>query len=173
MDRGLVHILTGDGPGKTTSAVGRAVRAIGHGYKVHLIMFVKGKQDYGELLASKIFPQLEITVAGRDHFVDRKNPDAIDFELARKGLRQARELIMSGEYDMVILDSVNVALDFGLLDIKEIVELIERKPKKVELVLTGRAAPKELYEYADYVTEMNEIKHPFQKGVLARQGIEY
>jgi cob(I)alamin adenosyltransferase len=173
MDMGLVHILTGDGPGKTTSALGMAVRAIGHGYKVHLIMFIKGKQDYGEILASKMIPRLEITIAGRDHFVDKQKPERLDFELAEKGLKRAEKLMMSGEYDMIILDCVNVALDFGLLNLREVIELIKSKPEKVELVLTGRHAPEELYEYADYVTEMKEIKHPYKQGILAREGIEY
>jgi len=173
METGLVHVLTGDGPGKTTSALGIALRAIGHGYNVYMVMFVKGKPNYGEILASRMLPGFTIIYSGREQFLDRKNPDKVDVELAQKSLEHAKEVIMSERYDVVILDEINVAIDYGLVRLKDIIQLIKEKPKKVELILTGRRARKELLEYADYVTEMQEIKHPYTKGILVREGIEY
>jgi cob(I)alamin adenosyltransferase len=173
MEKGLVHVLTGDGPGKTTSALGRALRAIGHGYKVHMIMFVKGKSDYGEILLSKKIPNFTLAFSGRDAFVDRKKPENIDYELARKNLDLAKQVIMSREYDVVILDEINVAIDFGLVGLDDVIDLVKKKPREVEVILTGRHAKQELIDLADYVTEMREIKHPYLKGTLAREGIEY
>nr|MDO8133696.1 cob(I)yrinic acid a,c-diamide adenosyltransferase [Candidatus Njordarchaeum guaymaensis] len=173
METGLVHVLTGDGPGKTTSALGIALRAIGHGYNVYMVMFVKGKPNYGEILASRMLPGFTIIYSGREQFLDRKNPDKVDVELAQKSLEHAKEVIMSERYDVVILDEINVAIDYGLVRLKDIIQLIKEKPKKVELILTGRRARKELLEYADYVTEMQEIKHPYTRGILVREGIEY
>ena len=173
METGLVHILTGDGPGKTTSALGTALRAIGHGYKVYMIMFVKGKSDFGEVLLSKKIPNFTLVFSGRDAFVDRKKPEKIDFKLAQKNLALAREVVMSGKFELVILDEINVAINFGLVELNDVIELVKEKPKKVELILTGRGAKKELLKVADYVTEMREIKHPYSRGLLAREGIEY
>jgi cob(I)alamin adenosyltransferase len=173
MEKGLVHVLTGDGPGKTTSALGTALRAIGHGYAVYMIMFVKGKSDYGEILLSKKIPNFTLAFSGRDAFVDRKNLERIDFELAEKNLALAKEVVMSRKYDVVILDEINVAIDFGLVKLNDVIGLVKMKPREVELILTGRCAKKELLELADYVTEMREIKHPYKKGILARVGVEY
>jgi cob(I)alamin adenosyltransferase len=173
MEKGLVHVLTGDGPGKTTSALGTALRAIGHGYTVYMIMFVKGKSDYGEILLSKKIPNFTLAFSGRNAFVDRKSPERIDFELAQKNLDLAKQVMMSREYDIVILDEINVAIDFGLVKLNDVIELVKKRPREVELILTGRCAKKELIELADYVTEMRDIKHPYRKGILAREGVEY
>ena len=171
--KGLLHVYTGNGRGKTTSAIGLAVRALGRNWKVYLIQFMKGYYNYGELQTLSKFENLKIIQFGTPEFVSKKHPKKEDIEHAVEGLNFAKELIMRGEYDMVILDEINVAVDFGLLDKNEIIELIKNRPSHVELILTGRNAPSEFIELADYVTEMKEIKHPFMKGLLAREGIEY
>lgn len=169
---GLVHVKTGDGPGKTTSAFGLALRAAGRGLRVLIIQFMK-KGDYGEVRAVKHVPGVEVKQFGREVFVSREGPEEVDLELARRGLEEARQAVMKGGYDLIILDEVNVALDYGLIQLSDVVELIKSKPSHVELVLTGRGAPRELYEYADYVTEVVEVKHPWRRGIAGREGIEY
>lgn len=170
---GTVQVYTGDGKGKTTAAIGQAIRAIGHGFKVIMIQFMKGKINYGELEASNRIPGFTIEQWGRPDFVCKDNPDQEDIELAQKGLARAKEVVMSGEYDIVILDEINITMDFGLIPLNEIIELIKNKPKHVELILTGRYVSKEIIEIADLVTEMKEVKHHYQKGIQARKGIEH
>jgi len=171
--RGLVHVYTGNGKGKTTASLGLALRAAGHQKKTIMIQFMKGDIYYGELGAARLLsPYLTIVQKGRPDFVDKKNPDPRDVELAKEALELAREVIGDNRYDIVILDEINVAMDFGLVSIDEVVDLIEKKPPELELVLTGRYAPKEIIDRADLVTEMVEIKHPYQKGIAARLGIE-
>ncbi|RLF07706.1 MAG: cob(I)yrinic acid a,c-diamide adenosyltransferase [Thermoprotei archaeon] len=169
---GLVHVKTGGGPGKTTSAFGLALRASGRGMRVLIAQFMK-KGGYGEVEAIKHVPRVEVRQFGRKRFVGRERLGGVDVELARQGLEEARLAVMSGGYDLVVLDEVNVALSYGLLKLDEVVELVKSKPSHVELVLTGRGAPKELYELADYVTEFVEVKHPWRRGVVGRPGIEY
>ncbi|NLA26234.1 MAG: cob(I)yrinic acid a,c-diamide adenosyltransferase [Firmicutes bacterium] len=171
-DRGLVMIYTGDGKGKTTAAVGQALRALGHGYRVYMIHFMKGR-DYGEFLAAEKLPLLTIDRAGRDTFVNRKNPDPIDIELAREGFARAGKAIKSGEYDLVVLDEINVAVDYGLIPEGELLDLLREKPPGVDLILTGRGASPELVKRADMVSEVLMIKHHYSNGVAGRKGIEY
>jgi len=172
-DRGLVQIYTGNGKGKTTAALGLALRAVGHGFKVVMIQFLKGWDFYGEIASSAFLPGFKLVRTGRAEFVNKENPHPEDLKEARRGLELAREALRSGEYDLVILDEVNVALHYGLIGLKEVLELIELKPHGVELVLTGRYAPRELLERADLVSEVVEVKHPYREGVPARQGVEY
>ncbi|MFA5323005.1 MAG: cob(I)yrinic acid a,c-diamide adenosyltransferase [Smithella sp.] len=172
-NKGLVMVITGNGKGKTTSAFGQALRAIGQGYKVFVLQFMKGRK-YGEFIAAeKYLPRLTIHMSGLDSFVMRDNPATIDIELAQKGLDTARKAIISGKYDMIILDEINVALDFKLIKLKEVIELIKNKPAALDLILTGRYAPKEIIKLADTVSEVQEIKHHYNAGIKDRAGIEY
>ncbi|MFZ1037719.1 MAG: cob(I)yrinic acid a,c-diamide adenosyltransferase [Smithella sp.] len=172
-DRGLVMVITGNGKGKTTAAFGQALRAIGQNYNVFVLQFMKGRK-YGEFIAAeKYLPRLTIRMSGLDSFVMRDNPAAIDIELAKKGLDTARKAIMSGKYDMVILDEINVALDFKLINLKEVIDLIKNKPSALNLILTGRYAPDGIIKLADTVSEVKEIKHHYAAGVKDRAGIEY
>jgi cob(I)alamin adenosyltransferase len=171
--RGLVMVITGNGKGKTTAAFGQALRAIGQGYRVFVLQFMKGRK-YGEIVAAeKYFPHLTIRMSGLDSFVIRDNPAAVDIELAQKGLAAAKKAIVSGKYDMVILDEINVALDFKLIALQDVVELIKNKPAGLDLILTGRYAPPEIIELADTVSEVKEVKHHYQAGIKDRAGIEY
>ena len=170
---GLVIVITGNGKGKTTSAFGQALRAVGQGYKVLIVQFMKGRK-YGEFIAAeKYLPRLTIHRFGLDSFVMRDNPAAIDIELAQKGLDAAQKAINSGKYDMVILDEINVALDFKLVALPKVIELIKNKPAGLDLILTGRYAAKEIIKLADTVSEVKEIKHHYAAGIKDRAGIEY
>jgi cob(I)alamin adenosyltransferase len=171
--KGLVIVITGNGKGKTTAAFGQALRAIGQGYKVFVLQFMKGRK-YGEFIAAeKYLPRLTIRMSGLDSFVMRDNPAAIDIELAQKGLDAAQKAINSGKYNMVILDEINVALDFKLIDLREVVELIKNKPPALDLILTGRYAPKEIIKLADTVSVVKDVKHHYKAGIKDRAGIEY
>jgi cob(I)alamin adenosyltransferase len=173
LKRGLVQVYTGRGKGKTSAAFGLALRAIGRGLKVYVIQFIKGGFDYGELYMVDRLPNLTLKAFGRGKFITKKPPGEKDIELAEKALALSEEVVKSGEYDVVILDEINVVLNIKLVKIERILELIRNKPTHVELVLTGRYAPNEIIEAADLVTEMREVKHPFNKGYQARKGIEY
>jgi cob(I)alamin adenosyltransferase len=172
-DKGLVIVITGNGKGKTTSAFGQALRAIGQGFKVFLIQFMKGRK-YGEFKAAKKYlPDLTVRLSGLDSFVMRDNPAAVDIELAQKGWKAAKQAINSGKYNMVILDEINVALDFKLIDLNDVIELIKNKPAGLDLILTGRYAPAPIIKLADTVSEIKEIKHHYNAGIKDRAGIEY
>ena len=171
--RGMVHVYTGNGKGKTTAALGLALRALGWGLKVYMIQFMKGDPEYGELQAVKNLPNFVIRQYGRPDFVDRKNPSQEDLRLAQEGLAHAQEIVAMGQYDLVILDEINVALNFKLIDLQEVLRLIDGKPQETELVLTGRYAPQQIVQAADLVTEMREVKHYFQLGRKPRNGIEH
>ncbi|MEM3699803.1 MAG: cob(I)yrinic acid a,c-diamide adenosyltransferase [Candidatus Bathyarchaeia archaeon] len=173
LEKGMVQVYTGNGKGKTSAAFGLALRAIGRGLKVYIIQFIKGGFDYGELYIVDKLPNLKLKAFGRGKFVTEKPPSQEDVKLAEEALALAEETVKSGEYDMVILDEINVALNLKLIKTEKVVELVKKKPKHVELVLTGRYAPNEIIEAADLVTEMKEIKHPYNKGFQARKGIEF
>lgn len=173
LERGLVQVYTGNGKGKTSAAFGLALRAIGRGLKVYIIQFIKGGFDYGELYIVDKLPNLKLKAFGRGKFVTVKPPEKEDIKLAEEALQLAKEIVENGEYDVVVLDEINVALNLKLISLEEVLKLIKNKPKHVELVLTGRYAPDEIIEIADLVTEMKEVKHPFNKGFQARKGVEY
>lgn len=172
-DKGLVIVITGDGKGKTTSAFGQALRATGQGYKVCIVQFMKGRA-YGEVLAVREYlPTVTLYQFGLDSFVMRDDPASVDMELAQQGFEKAKEIIASGEFDMVILDEINVVMDFGLVPDYEILEMVKNKPPELDLVMTGRYAPESLKALADTVSEVKEVKHHYAAGVKNRAGIEY
>ncbi|HHW18599.1 MAG TPA: cob(I)yrinic acid a,c-diamide adenosyltransferase [Firmicutes bacterium] len=173
--KGLVMVYTGNGKGKTTAALGLALRQVGWGRRVLFLQFMKGKGNvYGERIAAeKYLPLLEMEQHGRDEFVNLSNPDPVDVELAHRALERAKVALSSGKYGMVVLDEVNVAVACGLLCVEEVMGLIDSKPENVDLVLTGRYCPKEILDRADMVSEVQEVKHHYSKGVAARAGIEY
>ncbi len=173
LQQGMVQIYTGSGKGKTTASLGLALRAVGHNFQVFILQFMKGSPVYGEIVASRrLAPNLTVEQVGRDAFVSRTHPDPEDVRLAQTGFEKARKIVLSGKYDLVVLDEINCAVDFGLLPLEEVCNLVRSKPVHTELVLTGRGAPQELVELADLVTEMREIKHYFNSGQHARRGIE-
>lgn len=172
MEKGLVHVYTGPGKGKTTAALGLGLRAAGAGYKVCVIQFMKGRR-YSEINSIEKLKNFSISQYGRDEFVSKENPEKIDIDLAQKGFSYAKEIIKSKKFDLIILDEINVAIDFNLISLDDVLKLIREKPEKLELVLTGRYANPKIIQIADVVTEMLEIKHPYQQGILARKGIDF
>ncbi|MBT3374377.1 MAG: cob(I)yrinic acid a,c-diamide adenosyltransferase [Lentisphaerae bacterium] len=170
-DTGYVQVYTGDGKGKTTAAFGLAVRAVGAGLKVFIGQFVKG-MHYSELDAMGRFSgAVELRQYGRDCFI-RRDATPEDKAVARAGLEDARQALVSGDYDLVILDEANIATHFSLFSVDDLLGVIDAKPNQVELVITGRRADPRIMERADLVTEMREIKHYYADGVPARHGIE-
>ena len=170
--QGLVQVNTGNGKGKTTAALGTILRAVGYGLKVYVIFFMKGHYDYGEYRSLAQLPN--VTVAG---YGLRKltRPEAEEEEERREAeaaLAKAREVITSGEYDIVLLDEINVAVDYGLIKLDDVIDLIKSRPSHVEVILTGRYADNRLLELADQITEMVKVKHPYDSGIHARQGID-
>jgi cob(I)alamin adenosyltransferase len=170
---GTVQVYTGDGKGKTTAALGLALRAVGHGLTVYMIQFMKGSSNYGELSAAGRLEGFTIEQSGRDEFVDRQDPAQVDIDFAAAGLARARAVLTAGEHDIVILDEINVALDFGLVRLEDVLSLVEQRPEHVELVMTGRSAHPEVVKVADLVSEVLNIRHHYDTGVKAREGIEY
>lgn len=167
---GLIQIYTGEGKGKTTAALGLALRASGRGFKVCFIQFCKG-QTSGEHLFIQKYPAFEIIVLGRSNTFSA--PDAVLKSEAQETLKLAQEKMDSGEYDLIVLDEINIAIYRGFISLEEAQALLDKKPAKTELVLTGRYAHEELIKRADLVTEMKPIKHPYSQKVQARLGIEY
>lgn len=170
---GYVQVYTGNGKGKTTAALGLALRAAGHGMKTYFGQFLKG-QHYGELDAvEKLSPLIRIERFGREGFLHiTDGPDDEDIRRAREGLGKCREAMLSGRYDIVVLDEINTAVLLKVLTVEEVLGLVNDKPEAVELVLTGRGAPEAVIHRADLVTEMRDIKHYYDRGVKAREGIE-
>jgi cob(I)alamin adenosyltransferase len=170
---GLVHVFTGDGKGKTSAALGIALRAAGHGLRTHITFFMKGDYPYGEQKTLALLPDISVARFGSLEFVDPANVKPEEKEQAGLALEDARRAVYSGRFDLVILDEVNVAAAWNLIDVKDVMRLIKEKPENVELILTGRYADKDVIAIADLVTEMREIKHPYKKGIPSRKGIDY
>jgi len=168
--KGYIHVYTGDGKGKTTAALGIALRAICAGKKVFFGQFVKGN-SYSESHAKKVLPSLEITNYGREVFI-RNQATEEEIRLANEGLQQCEKVLKQGDYDVVILDELNIALYYRLFPITKVLEILKNKAEHVEVIITGRKAPQKLIDAADLVTEMKEIKHYYQQGVVARLGID-
>ena len=170
---GLVHVFTGDGKGKTSAALGIALRAAGHGLRTHITFFMKGDYPYGEQKTLALLPNISVARFGSLEFVDPANVKPEEKEQARLALENAQKAVHSGRFDLVILDEVNVAAAWNLIDVKDVMRLIKEKPENVELILTGRYADKDVIAIAVLVTEMREIKHPYKKGIPSRKGIDY
>jgi len=173
---GLLVVYTGDGKGKTTAALGMTVRAVGYDWKVAVIQFIKGSWKYGEIDGiKKLAPNVELSIMGEGFvgIIDDDKPIEQHREAAKKAYELALEKMTSGVYELVILDELNVALTLGLISSDELKELVARKPEKLHLVITGRGARQWLIDQADLVTEMKEIKHPYQKGILAQRGVDF
>jgi cob(I)alamin adenosyltransferase len=168
---GLIHIYTGPGKGKTTASLGLALRAVGHDLKIAIVHFMK-IWDYGEVKSLKKLG-IDLFRYGTTELIDPEDPSPVDFEQAKLAMEKAEELIRGGVYDIVILDEITVAIDFKLISLQEVVDLLEGKPDNLELILTGRTCPEALIEKADLVSRIDEIKHPYQKGLQARKGIEF
>jgi cob(I)alamin adenosyltransferase len=171
--RGLVQIFTGDGKGKTSAAIGAVVRALGHGLRVYIAFFLKGDYPYGERKILSQLPNVTMDSFGSEEFVNPENIKPEEKKQAKRALAAARQAMLSGDYDLVVLDEVNIAVAFNLVELGEVLKFIDDKPEGVELILTGRRADSKLVQSADLVTEMLNIKHPYDEGVVARGGIEY
>ncbi|HEU13109.1 MAG: cob(I)yrinic acid a,c-diamide adenosyltransferase [Thermoplasmata archaeon] len=185
---GLVQVYTGNGKGKTTAAIGLAVRAAGNNLNVYIMHFMKSRR-YGETKILKGIKNIKERYLGKPYFISKDpsianklkgvvvfepgNPPRDYVELVRKGIKEVKGIIKSGKYDVVILDEIITALYFELVSMEDMKSILLERPKNVEIVLTGRYAPKELIDMADLVTEMVEVKHPYQRGIEARKGIEY
>ncbi len=171
MQKGYIHIYTGNGKGKTTAAIGVAIRALGAGKKVFIAQFVKGML-YNEIKAiQQYLPAIEVQLYGQSCFIDRA-PNEQDIAAAKHGLAEVQNKMLSNTFDVIILDEINIALHFKLLSVEEVLALIAQKSKHTELIMTGRYAPESLIEKADLVTDMQEVKHYYQQGVLSRPGID-
>jgi len=167
----MIHVYTGSGKGKTTAAIGAAIRAAGAGMNIFIAQFVKG-MHYSELEILQKLPNIAIEQFGRDCFI-KKEPTQADIDAAQKGWEKIKAIFKQDKYDMVILDELCIALYYNLISLDEVMNLLKNTDKKTEIIITGRYAPKELIELADLVTEMGEIKHYYNDGIQARKGIEY
>ena len=175
---GYIQVYTGNGKGKTTASLGLAMRALGRSWKVLIIMFTKGGDDYGELnsfrnLSAEIKNNLTIVQAGLDRIVYAENKNHSDKEEIQKGWQLAKRAILNDEYNLIILDEANIAIDLGLIDIDDMTEVLKNKPDDMEIVLTGRNANKKIIELAHLVSEIKPVKHYWDTGIAARKGIEY
>jgi len=169
---GGVHVYTGEGKGKTTAAFGLAMRASGRGLSVLIIQFMKGRPDCGENVSAKRLPGVKVEQYGGENLVSQDGITERDRELARKAIKRAEKAVKSGEVDLLILDEANVAVHFGLIAVKDLIGLIDSRPSKMDIVITGRYAKPEIIAKAEYVTEMLATKHPYDSGRKARPGIE-
>ncbi len=175
-EKGIIIVYTGKGKGKTTAALGIVLRAVGHGYKVGMIQFIKGEWYYGELTSSKrLEPEFELIAAGRGFvgIIDDDHPIGDHQKAARDAIEVAKQKIASGNYDIMILDEINYAAKLNLISQQDILDIIAAKPEKTSLVLTGNYVPEAIMAAADLVTEMKEIKHPYQRGIKAKKGIDF
>ncbi len=175
---GYIQVYTGDGKGKTTASLGLAMRALGRCWKVLIIMFTKGGDDYGELisfrnLSPQISQNLTIVQAGLDRIVYSDNKNKNDEEEIKKGWELAKKAIKNDEYNLIILDEANIAIDLGFIDVDEVVEVLKNKPEEMEIVLTGRNANQKIIDIAHLVSEIKPVKHYWDTGIAARRGIEY
>lgn len=175
-EEGIVVVYTGKGKGKTTAALGIVLRAVGHGHRVGMIQFIKGEWYYGELTSSKrLEPEFELIVAGKGFvgIIDDDHPIEDHRLAATEAVSVAKKKLLSGIYDVMILDEINYALNLNLIALEDVIDVIKCRPKRTSLVLTGNYARREVLELADLVTEMKEVKHPYSRGIKAKKGIDY
>ena len=173
---GLVIVYTGNGKGKTTAALGMALRATGYDHKICMIQFIKGSWHYGEMdSVEKLGPNFELIAVGKGFvgIIDDKSPKEEHQKIAQEAIKISKEKINSKKYDLIILDEINYAVNLDLINVEDVIELIENKPESLNLVLTGNHVKPEIIEIADLVTEMKEIKHPYQLGIKAKKGIDF
>jgi cob(I)alamin adenosyltransferase len=180
---GLIQVYTGNGKGKTTCALGAGLRAAGHGLNVLMISFMKAKVairgdtsdiNYGEFRSIEQVPNFTIRPVGRETFVDKENPDPVDVKMARDGLEMAREALRNHSCDVLILDEINVAVEWNLFSLEDQLDLLDIRPSDVELIMTGRYAKQEIIDAADLVTEMKDVKHYYNmRKITARRGFEF
>lgn len=174
--RGLVLVNTGDGKGKTTAALGTVLRAVGYGHRVLIVQFIKGSWMYGELKSiRRLEPEVEFHRMGKGFvgIVDDNLPREQHEQAAREALAFAKDKLASGDYKLVLLDEIFIAVGLGLFGVQDVLELLDVRPDQTTLILTGRGAPQEVIERADTVTEMKEIKHAYRSGILAQRGVDY
>ena len=174
--KGLIIVFSGPGKGKTTAALGTAFRAVGQGLRVLMVQFIKGSWHYGELDACRMLGEdrIKILPMGRGFVkIGVEKPDPEDVRMVEEAWQFASRAILDGEYDLVILDEINYAISYKMLDPLKVREVLNEKPERVHVILTGRNAHPSIVECADMVTEMREVKHPYQQGILAQRGIEY
>lgn len=169
---GLIHVYTGTGKGKTTAALGLALRAMGHGIRVLIVQFMKTPGFYNECKAAERLDDIDIVSTARSCLIYEEEAQPEDYEAAKEALRIAEEGMQSGDYGLVIMDEINVAVKWDLVGAQEVMEAVRSRGEGVEVVLTGRYAPREFLEMADYVTEMDCIRHPYEKGTVSRSGID-
>lgn len=175
-DKGLIIVYTGKGKGKTTAALGIALRAVGHGMRVGMIQFIKGEWYYGELTSAKrLEPEFDLVAAGKGFvgIIDDDHDIQEHKDAAKIALEFVRKKMIDNRYDIVILDEINYAINLGLISVKEVTNLVSIKPKELTLILTGNHAPLEIIDMADLVTEMKEVKHPYKLGMKAKKGIDF
>ena len=175
---GYIQVYTGDGKGKTTASLGLAMRALGRDWKVLIVMFTKGGNNYGELnsfrqLSERISDNLTIVQAGIDRIIYKQNQTQKDINAIKKGWRLVKKAVKNDEYQLIILDEANIAIDLGILDVDEVIKVLKSKPDEMEIVLTGRNAHPKIIEIAHLVSKIEPVKHYWDKGILARKGIEY
>ena len=173
---GLVIVYSGNGKGKTTAALGMALRAVGHNYKICMIQFIKGSWHYGEIVSSRrLEPEFELIAIGKGFvgILDDKHSKEEHKKIANEAIKISKEKIQSGKYNIIILDEVNYAINLGLIDVNVVLDLIKLKPPELNLVLTGNHVKTKIIEVADLVTEMKQVKHPFQLGIKAKKGIDF
>lgn len=169
----MLQVYTGTGKGKTTAALGVALRGAGYGLKTLMLSFLKDDPDYGEARAARLLPRFCLKQVGRDAFVNFSNPDPVDLEMCRSGWEEAKKAISQRAADIIILDELNIVLATKLLPTDEVCEFLQQHKHKLEIITTGRGAPEELVKAADLVTDMQEVKHYFHKGVMSRNGIDH
>ncbi|NLA57817.1 MAG: cob(I)yrinic acid a,c-diamide adenosyltransferase [Firmicutes bacterium] len=173
LDFGLVQVYTGDGKGKTTAALGQALRAVGRGLRVYMAQFIKGQESGEHLAAQRLCSYLTISQLGTGEFIINREPTEEELALAQAGWSEISQVVQRGGYDLVILDEISHAVKVGLITIEQVLGLISKRPKHVEMILTGRDMQAELIAAADLVTEMRCVRHPYDRGLKVRKGIEY